>query len=219
MKVFCPKCESPIPASRLNAVTDIAICDACDEAFDLSTLIVKGVDEGFRIDEPPPGASFEETGVGWRLTASTRSAIAFFLVPFMMVWSGFSLGGIYGTQIAAGEFNLLLSLFGIPFVLGTLVFGSLALMTSCGHIVVTTQYEEGTVFSGIGLFGRTQRFDWAKVSRIEEQHGIGKRSQTTNVLLVGDKRIECFGGLLTSERRYYVVQALRMKLASRTAPH
>ena len=42
---------------------------------------------------------------GFRLTLSTRSCIAFFLVPFTLFWAGGSLGGIYGTQIAKGEFN------------------------------------------------------------------------------------------------------------------
>lgn len=55
---------------------------------------------------------------GFEISATTESPIAFFLVPFMLVWSGGSLGGIYGTQIANGHFNLFLSLFGIPFCNG-----------------------------------------------------------------------------------------------------
>ena len=38
----------------------------------------------------------------------------------MLIWSGGSLGGIYGTQIANQEFSLLQSLFGIPFIIGTI---------------------------------------------------------------------------------------------------
>ena len=50
------------------------------------------------------------------LGATTRSPIAFFLVPFMCVWSGGSLGGVYGSQVLNGEFDLGISLFGIPFI-------------------------------------------------------------------------------------------------------
>ena len=63
--------------------------------------------------------------------------MAFFLVPFMCVWSGGSLGGIYGSQFFQSKFDLSMSLFGIPFVLGTLLFGSFALMTVCGKVVVS----------------------------------------------------------------------------------
>ena len=68
----------------------------------------------------------------------------------MCVWSGFSLGGIYGSQIAAGEFNLGLSLFGIPFVLGTLFFGSLAVMTVRGKVVIAVDRNAGRIFTGVG---------------------------------------------------------------------
>lgn len=68
---------------------------------------------------------------------------------------GGALGGIYGSQIMAGEFNLMLSLFGIPFVLGTLFLGSIALMTVCGKVVVSTSYDQGKIFTGVGPFGWT----------------------------------------------------------------
>lgn len=44
------------------------------------------------------------------------------------------LGGIYGKQIYEGEFDLKLSLFGLPFLLGTIVIGSFALLTLCGRV-------------------------------------------------------------------------------------
>ena len=151
MKISCPKCKSVIPASRLNVETDMAVCDKCNEAFTISALVAGGrAASDFNVDEPPGGAWFQDTGAGWRMGATTRSALAFFLVPFMCVWSGVSLGGIYGTQIVSGQFNPVLSLFGIPFLIGTLVIGWLALMSIGGKVLVAAEDDNGFVFVGVG---------------------------------------------------------------------
>ena len=97
-----------------------------------------------------------------------ESPAAFFLVPFMCVWSGGSLGGIYGSRIARGQFNLEASLFGIPFVLGTLLFGSIAVMSLCGKAVVRVRGDEGVVFVGVGAIGWRRRFRWGEVTRVME---------------------------------------------------
>ena len=97
--------------------------------------------------------------------ATTRSVSAFFLVPFMLVWSGFSLGGIYGTHIVKGKFDPMMSLFGIPFVLGSVLFWSLALMAIAGKVEVRIRGEEGTIFTGLGVLGWTRRFRVTEVSR------------------------------------------------------
>ena len=117
MKVHCPKCHHAIPASKMNVETNVAVCPTCDEAFDLSDLLSDESENGDEskaaphLKQAPPGAWFTTDVDSWQVGASTRSGAAFFLVPFMLVWSGFSLGGIYGSQIVAGKFNLMMSLF------------------------------------------------------------------------------------------------------------
>ena len=49
------------------------------------------------------------------------SPLLFFFLPFTAIWSGGSMIGIYGTQFWKCEFDLGQSLFGIPFLLGTIV--------------------------------------------------------------------------------------------------
>lgn len=198
--------------------TDVAVCPHCNEVFSISSIVSAGheLDDGFNINEPPRGTSFQDTGTGWKISASTRSPIAFFLVPFMCVWSGFSLGGIYGTQIANGEFNVGMSLFGIPFVLGTLLFGSIAVMSVCGRIVVSVDRNDGRVFAGVGPFGWKRRFDWLSIKAIEEDH-LGYHYSGSNGLtisLVGQSRLK-FGSMLSEARRYYVLRSLRILLAMR----
>jgi len=206
-----------LSASHLNVAKDVAICPNCDEAFLISTIIAAGHGTGdFDMRQPPPGAWFDDTDTGWRIGASTRSPAAFFLVPFMCVWSGGSMGGIYGSQIAEGEFNLLLSLFGIPFVLGTLLLGSLAVMSVCGKIVVSTDGNDGQVFTGVGPVGWTRRFDWMSIHAVEEALPANRSSEGNGfaIALVGQSRIK-FGSMLTEARRFYLLQALRKLLATR----
>lgn len=211
MKVTCPKCTKVIPAAQMNVATDVAACLKCGEVFPLSSIVAThDISPEFDINNPPPGAWFHDDFRGWRIGASTRSPSAFFLVPFMCVWSGFSLGGIYGTQIAKGEFNLAASLFGIPFVIGTLVLGSVAVMSICGRIDVIVADAAGRVFTGVGPFGWTRRFDWSEVKRIEEDV-LGYRYSGSNGLvisLVGRNRLK-FGSMMSETRRYFLLQGLR----------
>ena len=217
MKVTCPTCKQVIPPERINIAKDVAHCEPCNELFSLSATIAGGgAVEGFDRHDPPRGAWCEETGFGWQIGSTTRSAAAFFLVPFMCVWSGFSLGGIYGMQIVNGEFNIWLSLFGIPFVIGTLALGSLAVMTVIGKVVVTVEGDSGTVFEGVGPIGWTRRFEWPSVTSIEEDYPMTRRSGQNNmaIALVGQSRLK-FGSILSEPRRYTVLQCLRSFHAAR----
>lgn len=217
MKITCPNCKAPIPGGLINVETDVAFCRNCDEAYSLSDLIAAGGDAGgFDLATPPKGAWFEETLTGWRIGASTRSYTALFLVPFMCVWSGFSLGGIYGSQIVAGKFNLLLSLFGIPFVLGTILFGSIAVMSVLGKVIVSVDRNAGTIFTGVGRIGWMRRFDWEEITRIEEDLLSYRNSGSSGLVIsmVGKSRTK-FGSMLSDERRFFLLQGLRKLLFSR----
>ena len=217
MKISCPSCSKLIPPSGLNVKKDVALCAGCNEAFSISELVASGQDaEGFDFSDPPRGVWFDETYDGWTIGATTRSVMAFFLVPFMCVWSGFSIGGIYGQQIVDGEFNLSTSLFGIPFLIGTIVLGSVALMTVCGKVTVTIEKGEGRVFTGVGPIGWSRRFDWASIKRVEEDHMSTQHagSQGMVICLVGTKKLK-FGSMLTEDRRDFLLQALRKLLVAR----
>lgn len=209
----------------MNVDNDLAICHDCNEAFKISALLspqpepqvyenagwVSEDFDSFRIDNPPGGISYENYGMGWRLASTTRSGIAFFLVPFMIVWSGFSLGGIYGSQLFEGKFDPIRSLFGIPFVLGTLLFGSFAVMSVIGRMVIKTDemnHDNGSIFMGVGPIGWTRRFRWSEVRRIEETISSGK-NRSKQITLMRDQGDINFGGMLSDKRRRYLIFALR----------
>ncbi len=127
----------------------------------------------------------------------------------MCVWSGFSLGGIYGTQIYHGKFNLGMSLFGIPFVLGTLFLGSMAVMSACGKVTLQVIGNEGTVFTGVGPIGWRRRFQWNEVTGIRRTIRYGNRgSSSEQITLEGTKKIN-FGSGINAERLEFILSALR----------
>jgi len=166
LEVVCPKCHSGIPLGDVNVANDLALCRQCGHSFSFADALEEQKADTVDLTNPPKGMWFTRTMTGFELGASTRSPAAFFLVPFMLVWSGFSLGGIYGTQIAKGHFNLGMSLFGLPFLFGTILFGSIAIMTVCGKFCVRAMSNQGEVFVGVGPIGYRKRFQWDQVKSI-----------------------------------------------------
>lgn len=209
MKLECPQCRSEIPLDDVNVANDLALCRKCGQNFPYSEVIADRDTTPFDPSRPPRGAWFRQDHRGFEVGVSTRSAAAFFLVPFMTVWSGFSLGGIYGSQIIKGDFNLGLSLFGIPFLLGTLLFGSITVLTVCGRMSVRVNGNDGIVFTGAGPIGFRKRFKWNEVTtvrRTSKTSNEGKASQ--QITLEGKERISTGLGL-SSKRFEFMLAALR----------
>lgn len=207
MKIICPGCAGEITGDDLNIVTDIARCRGCEHVFRISESVESGILSN--LSRPPKGCRYEKSIDGIVISASTRSPAAFFLVPFMCVWSGFSLGGIYGTQIASGKFNLVMSLFGIPFILGSALFWSLALMAIWGRCEVRISRDEVVFFTGIGGIGRRKRLRRSTVRAISEKPPYGK--QQAAIHIDGESRVT-FGTGLNDERRHFLISAMRQSL-------
>jgi hypothetical protein len=211
-KILCPRCRLAIPLDDVNVATDIALCRQCGQTWSYADLNDESKISNFIPQSPPSGTWYQETGPrSFTVGSTTRSPIAFFLVPFMCVWSGFSLGGIYGGQIAKGQFNLGMSLFGIPFILGTLLFGSIAVMAVCGKIAVTVNGDDGVIFTGVGPVGWRRRFNWRSVTSIRRTEKIGNRgSAYEQITFEGEKRLNFAAGVKT-ERLDFMLAILRKK--------
>ncbi len=189
--------------------TDLAFCPQCNDGFKVSESIDQESVSPDSLRNPPKGAWFRKEMDRVVVGATTRSPVAFFLVPFMCVWSGFSLGGIYGSQIAKGEFDLGSSLFGIPFVLGSILFWSFALMAICGKVEVSIG-NMSSVFVGIGKVGWTRSFEWSAVQTIREDgtNVSYPGGHQAAIVLEGKERLK-FGTGLNEKRRYFVLNALK----------
>ena len=207
----CPNCNSVISRENINISTDIGQCQTCDHIFKISENLNNDIDDEFDINTPPNGAWITKKPQQITVGATTRSLLAFFLVPFMLVWSGGSLGGIYGSQIISGKFDLAISLFGIPFILGSILFWGLTIMSIWGKVEMTLDQIGGKLFTGVGSIGRRKTFTWEEISTIKEVQIYNRKSsgQSKEIVLEGKKRIS-FGTGINESRRYYLYKSLKI---------
>jgi hypothetical protein len=171
----------------------------------------------FEETKPPHGTSFLGTDEAWAISASTRSWQAVVLVPFAILWNGMVWFGFYGQSIIHGNFSLLASILGLPFVLLGIILVSCALLTVCGHTIVKVAGNDGQVFLGVGRLGWTRKFDWKSVQAVSEYYSISGSHgyNRVSILLKGDQTRIQFGSLIGDERREYVIERLSMLLARR----
>lgn len=208
--MHCPNCNFEIENEQINIQTDLGRCSNCNFIFKISEHFDATINDSFDISKPIQGTWYRKEMNHIVIGASTRSPLAFVLVPFMLVWTSGALGGIYGTQIINGEFNLLISLFGIPFIIGAVIFWRLAIMSIWGRVELKLDRMGGQIFTGVGKIGKTQKFDWADISTIKEiQFNYSRRGNiTSEIVLEGLKQIKFAKGVNES-RRYYMLQALK----------
>lgn len=212
----CPKCQSNIPNAHINISADIAQCPECSHLFKISENIgYNQVDTIFDRSNPPQGTWIQEDFNSFIIGATTRSWLALFLIPFLCVWSGFSLSSLYGTQILEGKFSLFNSLFGIPFVIGTILLGGYTLMTIFGKVELSLNTEGGTIFTGIGAIGRTQRFLWSEIDKVYEGISHGNRGRIVKEIKLEGKSQLTFGSMLNDERRFYILKTLQQMIAKK----
>ena len=204
----CPNCQTEVLNESINIQTDMGKCQACQHLFHVSEHF-DAASFPFELNQPPAGAWYQNDMQTIKLGASMRSPVAFFLVPFMLIWSGGSLGGIYGTQIVSQNFNLIQSLFGIPFLLGTLVLGFFTLLTLFGKVELTIDRQGGKVFTGIGRLGKSKTFAWHEVKRIHKSREVNSTRKQQGQIVIDAAQPIRFGLGLSQERRYYIFHALK----------
>jgi len=185
MEFHCPECGLPIETADLAPAQGLAVCRFCERPFPLAACqaAVPFAQRNIVPElTPPKGVDVVETMDGFRLTLSSRSCIAFFLVPFTLFWAGGSLGGIYGTQIAKGKFELLQSLFGLPFLVGSVFLIAVTAMAVAGRSVVELAGGRLNLRTGaLGIY-RTKSADWRDVRgcRLTEVTRRGRSSYSTS---------------------------------------
>lgn len=216
MKATCPKCRREIPLEDVNVATDIALCRTCQETFSFSELTQNAAIPNVDLSKPPKGVWYHNQGNEFEVGVTTRSWAALFLVPFTLVWAGGSLGGIYGKQIMHGHFQLFESLFGIPFLLGSVVLISATLMCLFGKMMVRGSGDQGSVFMGVGPLGWNRKFRWNEIKgvRISETKWQRNNQNLPVLELVAAKPIR-FGSGLSEERRNYIMGVLRRRIGNR----
>ncbi len=207
MQVSCTKCKRKVESANINVAKDTAYCPHCESLTSLSTLLESTPSKSFNSSESVSGTKLSDRGSNWSIEASHRSLMALFFVPFTVVWAGGSLSGLYGSQLIKGEFDPGQSLFGLPFLIGSVVLITLSIMSVFGRTLVSVENGKALVFIGVGSLGWYRRFEWSSIDRVTENNS----GQHKHISLEGNKRVN-FGWGLSSKKLYYVSNYLRTKL-------
>lgn len=215
MKLICPTCAQPFAPENINLHTDLALCTGCDHIARPSELADAGFDRA-ELGSPPKGAWFRPNVHEIVIGATTRHLSAFLLVPFTCVWAGGALGGIYGMQIRNGQFSLMLSLFGLPFLAGSIALITMTLMAIAGKVEVRLRGRAGVIFVGVGPVGWKRAFNLTEVESIAEEGAAVNYPGGTDgsIVLRGRTRLR-FATHLTEARRHFIAQALKAAKAGR----
>lgn len=167
----CPHCGRPVGADQL-----VAENDGDGDAALLSAMPPKHLH-----------VTTEFAGLAQVTTITYRmvNPMVLFLIPFTCLWGGFSLTGIYGSQIIKHAFDPKLSLFGLPFLIGTIVLVCTIVFMCFGKRTLTLSAGDGRYFSGVGPFGLSKRFRYDRGTEVSVSSDIsyGKGGpHTTNFI-------------------------------------
>ena len=122
------------------------------------------------------------------------------------------MGGIYGSQIWEGDFDPQLSLFGLPFLIGTIVLVTIILNVLAGKTTVTL--TKGKVAVGTHLLGwrREREFECGKGTSVSLQLSSYRVNnvQQPEIVLTSSGQEFRFGAMaLSTEAKTYVAAVLR----------
>ena len=211
VKITCPECAKEIPLADTNVATDVALCRACEKIFSFAELFDEASDADLELAKPPRGTWVRELGDGFEVSATTRSTLAFFLIPFVIIWSGAFLGACYGSQISEGHFYWTRTLLGIPFLLITLVLITGILVGICGKIIVRDSGNQASVSIGVGSLRYTRRFRWSEIKRVRESVPFYRQNgrDLCRIELEREGKPIRFGSQLTEPRRKFLLAMLK----------
>lgn len=223
MDIRCPLCGRSVPEEHVALATDSAWCPHCREMFLLPQewcgLQEKPLAEPCPLpSSPPAGITQSRTSTGVVITATTRSMVAFILVPFYILWCGFFLMGLMGGGFTRDLGNPLVWMMYVPFLGISLSFGGLVSMLIFGRIRITIDNGIFTVFTGLGPLGRTRTIPWNEVTAVREETVYGRKGSVSyRIALIGPRPLR-FGGLLSDSRRSYLIRTLHNLIKEPAVP-
>jgi hypothetical protein len=214
----CPHCDGEIALADVHVANDIALCRACGKTTSFSEMVPIPGAEDIDLSQPPKGVLFDSSTIrGKTLIYRRISPIVIFLIPFTAAWSGFSMFGIYGSQLSEGEFDPARSLFGLPFLLGTIVLLSVIVFMLFGSWRFS--FNRGTlgVTMGVGPIGWTRRIACDKSARVS----IARSSWTQNnqvqhhIRVDGSGKSLKFATPIPEEPKTFIAESIRRMITSR----
>lgn len=208
----CLHCKSAIDLADTNVATDLALCRACGKSMPFSSIAENPEIQAADLASPPKGLRVERNLIeGIDLTYRKIPLVVFLLIPFTAFWSGVSMWGIYGKQIAEGKFDSSASLFGLPFLIGTIVLVSMILFMLFGSWRINVGRGNCRVFIGVGPLGRAREIRLEPETSVQlapSSFKINNVAQREIVVTTGDKKIK-FGATLPDQVRVFIAAILQ----------
>ncbi len=206
--VTCVECSEPHRV-RDDAVGKQLVCKGCGKS--LTVEAPAQIDD--RLDQQPTsqGVAWESTGKGWRLIASKRSI--FEVVTMLAICLVVLVGLGSSIPLLRAAWNSpegwLILAFCLPLSILSAYQTAFAL---CGKIVITVEGHRGTVFTGVGVVGRRQPFDWSQTTSVDDECiPAGRSGFAYEIVLDGPTQIR-FGRSLPEKQQREVLLVLRRML-------
>jgi hypothetical protein len=212
----CQSCGAAIALADVNVANDIALCRACGKTMPFSEIAPTPGSENIDLAHPPKGVRIEESPIYGKSIIYRKIPVAvFFLIPFTAAWSGLSMYGIYGSQFKKGEFDLMTSLFGLPFLTGSVFLVSLILFCLFGRWRIG--YSGGVLAAAmqVGPIGWTRRLVCDKSARVSIRPAKWQKNNVPQNLI----QVECqgntlkFGSPIPDEAKVFIAEAVRRTIA------
>lgn len=212
----CQSCGAGISLADVNVASDIALCRACGKTMPFSEIAPIPGAENVDLTQPPKGVRIEDSPIHGRSIIYRKiPLVVIFLIPFTAVWSGFSMYGIYGRQLQQGKFDLATSLFGLPFLIGTVFLVSFILFCIFGRWRIG--YSGGVLSAAmeVGPLGWTRRLVCDKSARVSIRPAKWQKNNVPQNLI----QVECqgntlkFGSPIPDEAKAFIAEALRRTIA------
>jgi hypothetical protein len=212
----CQFCRAAIALTDVNVANDIALCRACGKTMPFSEIAPIPGAENIDLTRPPKGVRIEENPIHGRSIIYRKiPLVVIFLIPFAAVWSGFSMLGIYGSQIKEGRFDPVSSLFGLPFFIGTVFLVSFILFCLFGRWRIG--YSGGVLSAAmeVGPIGWTRRLVCDKSARVSIRPAKWQKNNVPQSMI----QVECqgstlkFGTPIPDEAKDFIAEAVRRTIA------
>lgn len=210
----CPHCHQLISLADVNLTKDLALCRCCGQRSSSREVLDNRDASTADLAHPPKGTWLREEAGHFEVGASTRSKGACILIPFTLLWSWGLFGHVDGFRTVEGEFEWLLFLLLLPFMVATGFLISQCLMTVAGRVTVRLNCRQGVIFTGVGALGRRQHFRVSEVTAV----GFGEAKWNSNyepvreLLVVTSVRRLKFGRHLREAQQDFFAAALRARL-------
>lgn len=212
----CRSCGAGISLADVNVANDLALCRICGKTMPFSEIAPIPGSEHVDLLRPPKGVRIEESAIRGRSIIYRKIPMALlFLIPFTAVWSGMSMVGIYGSQIMKGEFDIVSSLFGLPFLIGSVVLVSIILFGLFGRWRIGYSHGVLTVAMEVGPIGWTRRLVCDRSASVGIRHAKWQKNGVPQNVI----QVDCqgntlkFGSSIPAEAQAFIAEALRRTLA------